>query len=351
MSAPRRFRARPVFRPWRGLDLPYQPRPLMIVALATLASLVLAVITMLTGGFTISPLEVWNTLLGASDGVSTLVVVGLRLPRIVACILVGAALGVSGGIFQGLSRNPLASPDIIGFTAGASTGVLILLLVEGASATMGLSAGAMLGGFGTALLVYLLALRRGIHGQRLILVGIGVGAMLSAFNAYLITRAELEAAQTARIWLHGSLNGIGWAQIGPLAIWSAVLMPLALLLSPRLKLLELGDDLAAGLGLPTNLAKLQLIVVSVGLAAAAIAAAGPIGFVALAAPQLAQRLGKSGGIDLPGSASIGAALMLAPDLIAQRLLAPFQIPVGLVTGALGGAYLLYLLGREWRKTD
>ncbi|SEP64604.1 iron complex transport system permease protein [Devosia sp. YR412] len=351
MSERPSFPARPVFRPWRGVALPYQPRSLALLAIATAIGLVLAVITLLTGGFSISPLEVWTTLWGGSDQVSTLVVVGLRLPRIVACVLVGAALGVSGGVFQGLSRNPLASPDIIGFTSGAATGVLVLLLVEGAGATMGLSAGAMLGGFGTAFVVYLLALRRGVHGQRLILVGIGVGAMLSAFNAYLITRAELEAAQTARIWLHGSLNGIGWAQVGPLAMWCIVLLPLALLLAPRLKLLEMGDDLAKGLGLPSNRAKLQLIVVSVGLAAAAIAAAGPIGFVALAAPQLAQRLARTGGIDLLGAAAMGAVLMLAADLAAQRLLAPFQIPVGLVTGAMGGAYLIYLLAREWRKTD
>lgn len=343
---------RPVLRPLPGVALPYHPRSFTLAGLVLLAGLGLAVATLLTGEFTIAPAEIWQTLLGASDdGVSILVVVGLRLPRIVACILVGAALGLSGAIFQGLARNPLASPDIIGFTAGAATGVLVLMLVEGGAFTMSLSLGAILGGFGTALLVYLLALRRGVHGQRLILVGIGVGAMLSAFNAYLITRAELEAAQAARIWMYGSLNGIGWAQVQPLALWCLVLVPLALLLSPRLKLLEMGDEIAASLGLPSNRAKVQLILVSIGLAAAAISAGGPIGFIALAAPQLAQRLARSPGIDLLASASMGAALLLAADLVAQRLMAPFQIPVGLVTGALGGAYLLYLLGREWRKTE
>lgn len=343
---------RPVLRPWPGLALPYHPRSLVLLLICLVIGILLAVVTMLTGEFTISPVDVWQTMMGNNaDGVSTLVVLGLRLPRIVACILVGVALGISGGIFQGLARNPLASPDIIGFTAGASSGVLVLMLVEGAGATMGLSMGAILGGFATAVLVYLLALRRGVHGQRLILVGIGVGAMLTALNSYLITRAELEAAQSARIWLHGSLNGVGWAQVGPLALWMLVLTPLAFLLAPRLQLLELGDDISSSLGLPSNRAKLQLIAVSVGLAAAAISAAGPIGFVALAAPQLAQRLARSGGISLVTSAGMGAVLLLAADLVAQRLLAPFQIPVGLITGALGGGYLLYILAREWRKTD
>jgi len=341
-----------IWQPWSGLSLRYHRRSMALIGITLLVALLTAIVTLLTGEFTLSPLAVWHTLIGQqSDSVATLVVLGLRLPRIVACVLVGAALGVSGAIFQAMARNPLASPDIVGFTTGAATGVLVLLLVDGAAATMSLSLGALLGGLGTAILVYLMALRRGVHGQRLILVGIGVGAMLSAFNAYLITRAELEAAQEARIWMHGSLNGVTWAQVWPLALWSIALLPVAFLLARPLRLLEFGDDIATGLGLPTGRARLQLIVISVALAAAAISTAGPIGFIALAAPQLAQRLSRAGAIGLAPSAAMGAALLLAADLIAQRLLAPFQIPVGLITGALGGAYLLYLLGREWRKTD
>ncbi|WP_273690195.1 FecCD family ABC transporter permease [Ketogulonicigenium vulgare] len=343
---------RPVFRPLPGLAIPYHPRTLWVTQIALIASLALVLMTLLTGAFAISPLGVWSVITGQSqDSVADLVVLGLRLPRIIACLFIGAALGISGGIFQALARNPLASPDIVGFTAGAGTGVLVLMLVEGTAIGISLSFGAILGGFATALAVYLLALRRGVHGQRLILVGIGVGAMLSAFNAFLMTRAELEAAQAARLWLHGNLNGVTWPQVVPLILWCALLLPLSLLLAPKLRILEMGQDIAASLGLNHHRAQLQLIGVSICLAAAAIAVGGPIGFIALAAPQLAQRIAKSPGIDLICTASIGAVLLLAADFVAQRLLAPFQIPVGLVTGAMGGAYLLYLLSREWRKTD
>ncbi|KKB78393.1 membrane protein [Devosia soli] len=330
--------------------MPYHRRSLWVVAIAFAVTIALIIATLLTGEFTLSPRGVLDALTGRqSDDLANLVVLELRLPRILACLLVGATLGLSGAIFQGMARNPLASPDVVGFTTGAATGVLVLLLVEGFAVTASLSIGAMIGGFGTALLVYLLALRRGIHGQRLILVGIAVGAMLAALNAYLITRAELESAQAARIWMHGSLNGVSWPQVLPLVFWTALLVPIALALSRRLGLLELGDELAASLGLSLHRAKAQLIVVSIMLAAVAISVGGPIGFIALAAPQLAQRLARTGGVSLLPSAALGASLLLGADLLAQRMLAPFQIPVGLLTGALGGAYLLYLLARDWQR--
>ncbi|WP_052951663.1 FecCD family ABC transporter permease [Devosia soli] len=341
---------RRVWRPMDRISLPYHRRSLWVVAIAFAVTIALIIATLLTGEFTLSPRGVLDALTGRqSDDLANLVVLELRLPRILACLLVGATLGLSGAIFQGMARNPLASPDVVGFTTGAATGVLVLLLVEGFAVTASLSIGAMIGGFGTALLVYLLALRRGIHGQRLILVGIAVGAMLAALNAYLITRAELESAQAARIWMHGSLNGVSWPQVLPLVFWTALLVPIALALSRRLGLLELGDELAASLGLSLHRAKAQLIVVSIMLAAVAISVGGPIGFIALAAPQLAQRLARTGGVSLLPSAALGASLLLGADLLAQRMLAPFQIPVGLLTGALGGAYLLYLLARDWQR--
>lgn len=343
---------RRTWRPLPGVALPYHPRSLWLLAISVIVMLGLVIATLLSGEFTLSPAGVWQTLTGQQDDhLANLVVLELRLPRMLACILVGLALGLSGAIFQGMARNPLASPDVVGFTTGAATGVLVLLLVEGLAVTASLSIGAMIGGFGTALIVYVLALRRGVNGQRLILVGIAVGAMLAALNAYLITRAELESAQAARIWMHGSLNGVTWPQVLPLVLWSLILVPAALALSRRLGLLEFGDDIASGLGLPVNRSKTQLIIVSITLAAVAISVGGPIGFVALAAPQLARKLAGTGNITLIPSAAIGATLLLAADLLAQRLLAPFQIPVGLLTGALGGSYLLYLLSREWRRVD
>ena len=339
MTAPRVLRG-----PGR-IAVRYHRRSASTVVVLLLGCAVIWAVTMSTGEYALSPAQVWHTLTGGGDHTSRLVVLDLRLPRSFAAILVGMALGLSGAIFQSLSRNPLGSPDIIGFTTGSATGALVVILVIGETSAT-LVFGTLIGGFATAIAVYLLAYAQGIHGQRLILVGIGIGAMLASINDYLLTRAELEQAQAAKTWLFGSLNAIAWPHVLPLAVTLAVLVPITLALGPRLRALELGDDVAAGLGVPVNRSRLMLLLCGVTLAGAAIAAAGPIGFLALAAPQLARRLTRAPSMPLIPSAVMGALLLLGADLIAQRALAPFQIPVGLVTGALGGGYLMWLLTRE-----
>ncbi|MFK3985750.1 FecCD family ABC transporter permease [Micromonospora sp. NPDC050397] len=322
-----------------------RPRSAWTVVGLLVACAAVWTVTMATGEYALGPAAVWHVLTGGGDHTSRLVVLDLRLPRTFAALLVGAALGLSGAIFQSLSRNPLGSPDIIGFTTGSASGALVVILVLGqASATLVL--GTLLGGFATAIAVYLLAYAQGIQGQRLILVGIGIGAMLASVNDYLLTRADLEQAQAAKTWLFGSLNAVSWPQVVPLAIAVTVLVPLTLTLAPRLRALELGDDAAAALGVRVDRSRLLLLLAAVSLTAAAIAAAGPIGFLALAAPQLARRLTRSAGMPLVPSLAMGALLLLTADLVAQRALAPFQIPVGLVTGALGGGYLMWLLTRD-----
>ncbi|MEV4625005.1 iron chelate uptake ABC transporter family permease subunit [Micromonospora sp. NPDC049523] len=322
----------------------YHRRSAATVAVLLLGCAVIWAVTMSTGEYALGPGQVWHVLTGGGDRTSRLIVLDLRLPRTVAALLVGMALGLSGAIFQSLSRNPLGSPDIIGFTTGSASGALVVLLVVGETSGT-LVFGTLLGGFATAIAVYLLAYAQGIHGQRLILVGIGIGAMLASVNDYLLTRAELEQAQAAKTWLFGSLNAIAWRHVVPLAVALAVLVPVTMALGPRLRALELGDDIAAGLGVPVNRSRLMLLLCGVTLAAAAITAAGPIGFLALAAPQLARRLTRAPSMPLIPSAMMGALLLLGADLLAQRALAPFQIPVGLVTGALGGGYLMWLLTR------
>jgi iron complex transport system permease protein len=201
----------------------------------------------------------------------------------------------------------------------------------------------------TALAVYLLAMKRGGSGYRLVLVGIGIAAMLESANSYLLTRADITDAQAAAVWLTGSLNGRGWEQVRPTAVALAVLLPLAVRLGRDLRILELGDDLGRALGVSAERTRLGAVLVGVGVTAIATAATGPIAFIALAAPQVARRLTNASGPNIVASAFMGAALLVTSDLAAQRLFAPRQLPVGVMTGAVGGLYLAWLLRREWRR--
>ena len=290
-------------------------------------------------------------LLASPSELDTLVAWDLRLPRILAALLTGACLASAGWIFQRMSRNALASPDIIGLSTGSATGGLVVILLLG-QADPGQTAGSvplgtLAGGLLTIALVYALSARRGIGGQWMILAGIAVGALLSAVNDYLITRADIDDALLARTWLFGSLQGADWSQVSVMALLGLPLLALAALQAPSLELLEMGDDVAASLGLPVRRARAMLRVVAVALTALVIALAGPSGFVALVAPQLARRLCR-GGSYFPAVALMGALLCVASDTLARTMLAPFQIPVGLVTSMLGGAYLVWLLAREWK---
>ena len=264
-------------------------------------------------------------------------------------MVVGAALGLSGAIFQSVSRNALGSPDIIGFTVGSATGALSVVLIGSLSSTgVGMGMGAIIGGFATAAVVMLLAGARGgaTMGQKMVLIGIAVSAMLSSVNDYLITRGDLEKAEAAKTWQHGSPNALSWNQMSVQAVLLLVAIPLVLLLTRRLRTLELGDDLAAGLGLPVKKTVNLLVAAAVLLVAVAISVAGPIGFLALVAPQIAHRLWNTPGTAMWHSALLGSVILVLADFVSARALAPFQIPVGLVTGALGGAYMLWLLYRQ-----
>lgn len=270
------------------------------------------------------------------------IVLEWRLPRVVIAVVGGIALGLSGAIFQSITRNPLGSPDIIGFNSGAFTGALIVTLVVGGN-YVAMVSGALIGGLATALVVYLLAWSRGVQGFRLIVIGIAISAVLNAFNDYLQLRADLNAAIAAASWGMGSLADLGWQDVVPVTIAIAVLVPLLALMSRRLGMLEFGDDIASALGIPVERTRLLLLVIGVALTATVTAVAGPIVFVALAAPQLARRLTRSAGITLVPSAAMGAALLLVSDVVAQRIIAPAALPVGAVTVTLGGIYLIALL--------
>ena len=323
------------------------PRRGVVVAVASvLLTLALAVVALGLGDLPLSPAEVVHALFATDGGFTTTVVRDWRLPRVLGAVVFGGALAISGAIFQSLTRNPLGSPDVIGFATGAYTGALIALTVIGTGA-VSLSLGALVGGLATAVVVYLLAYRRGMQGFRLIIVGIAVTAMLQSVNLFLLLRAQEEVAMAASIWGAGSLSLMNWGTLLPAVIALAVCLP-GLLLVPQLRQLELGDDAAAAHGVDVERSRLGRVLFAVALVAIVTAATGPIAFVALAAPQVARRLAGSAGIPIAGSAFIGALLLLSADLIAQHTL-PVDVPVGIVTVVLGGIYLLTLLIQEARR--
>jgi len=338
-----------VVRSPRGrIALRVERRPFVVGCVLALLLAALAIVGIATGDYPLSPREVVETLLGGGDPSSEFIVETLRLPRVVCALLVGGALGLAGAIFQSVTRNPLGSPEIVGFTWGSAAGAVIVITVVGSNAGAAVSGGAVGGGLLTALLVVGLAWRHGIQGYRLVLVGIGVGLVARALTEYLLTRARVEDATQAAIWIAGSLNGRGWEQARPLAAALAVLAPLALALGPTLRALELGDDAARALGARVDGGRLALIAIAVALTAVATAAAGPIAFVALAAPQVARRVTRASGPGLIPAMLMGALLLEASDCAAQRVWPAQQLPVGIVTGAIGGCYLAWLLASEWR---
>ncbi|KUJ67347.1 hypothetical protein ACZ90_30075 [Streptomyces albus subsp. albus] len=331
----------------RGLSVRVDPRALLVGGLLAAAALAMGVVLIGTGDYAVPPMDVLRTLFGGGTAAQDFIVNELRLPRVLVGLLVGAALGLSGAIFQSVSRNPLGSPDVIGFGQGSAAGALtVIVLFQGSETAV--AVGAVCGGLLTGIAVYALAWRRGVHGYRLVLVGIGVSAMLSAVNGYLLTKADVLDAARALVWITGSLNGRDWAQVWPLVCVCAVLMPLALGHARALRMLEMGDDSAYALGVRVERTRLVMMLAAILLTAAAAAAAGPISFVALVAPQVARRLTRAPGPNLLPSAWTGAALLVTADWASQRAFGSDQLPVGVLTGILGGGYLLWLLAAERR---
>lgn len=322
-------------------------RSVVVCVALALVVIVIALVALAIGSYQLSVGQVISALTGGGTGLVHDIVVEWRLPRVAATIVFGAALGVSGAIFQSLMRNPLASPDVIGFSSGSYTGALIVIILINGS-YLAVAGGALLGGVATALLVYLLAWRRGMQGFRLIIVGIGISAMLASLNTWMMLTADLEVAMSAAAWGAGSLNGASWHQVAIGGAFIAVLLALAGTLSRPMRQMELGDDTAASQGVRIAVARLGLIVVGVALTATVTAASGPIAFISLAAPQIARRVVRTAGITLAPAALMGALLLGIADFVAQHV-APTPLPVGVITVMIGGSYLGWLLFTETRK--
>ncbi|MBP5125749.1 FecCD family ABC transporter permease [Pseudomonas protegens] len=332
-----------------SLSLRWQPRTALVCAVLLVAMLLLWALLLGTGSLSLGPEQVLANLLGqGQDPTAQRVLQRVRLPRALTATLVGAALGMAGAIFQSISRNALGSPDVIGFTTGAASGAIVQIMLFDAG-PLATSLAAVAAGLGTALLVLLLA-RNGHSsgGYRLVLVGIGVGASLSGLNSILLVSGNLDQAMFAQLWLAGSLNTRTWSHVLPAALGLLLIAPIALYHARRINLLEMGDATASQLGVAVEHTRLIMVLAAVGLTAIATAAAGPIAFIALAGPQLARRLTRSADVPLGSGALTGAVLLLAADLLSQRLAFHANLPIGLMTGLLGGFYLLWLLGRSRR---
>ncbi|WP_052020643.1 FecCD family ABC transporter permease [Actinokineospora spheciospongiae] len=323
-------------------------RTLVFTAAAVLVILGLGLLGLCYGAVWASPAKVFAALSGSSGG-SSVVIRDWRLPRVLSGVVFGAALGVAGAIFQGITRNPLGSPDVIGLDSGAYTGALIALTVASGTSAQ-LTTGSVLGGVATATAVYLLSRKGGLSGLRLVVIGIAVNAMLTAVNSWIVLRAELEVAIAAGSWSAGSLNGVGWDDLAiPFAVL-AVLLVLLALRSQATHQSGLGGEVAVTTGVGLERLRLHLVLIGVGCTATVTAVAGPIAFVALAAPQIGRRLAGAPGVPLLPAALTGAALLQGGDLLAQALLAPVALPVGVVSTAIGGCYLIWLLTKEVRRT-
>lgn len=319
--------------------------PLMLLCLAVVI-VVAIVMNVGRGEYPISPLDIVKTVLGIDTGNPdhAFVIHTLRLPRTLVAFMVGVALAISGTIFQGLTRNPLADPGIIGINAGASLAAVAVIILFPSAPIYTLPLSAFAGALLMAVLIYSLAWNKGSSPILLILIGIGLSAIASATTSLLITFGEIYNVSDALVWLAGSVYGRSWEQVFSLLPWLIVFVPMALTLARHLNALNLGDDVAKGLGTRVEWQRGLLVLVGVALAGAPVATAGMIGFVGLIAPHLGRQLvGPNHEGLVPTSALLGGVIVVLADLLGRTLFAPIELPCGVVTAAIGAPYFLYLL--------
>jgi iron complex transport system permease protein len=322
-------------------------RGIRIGVVLTVLIVVAGGLALTLGAAAIAPADLLAALVGRADRLTQFVLFDLRLPRLEAAVLVGGCLGLSGALFQSLARNPLASPDVIGITAGASATGSIAMIGFGLTG-LALSGSVVIGTLVTALVIYLLSWRDGISGYRFVLIGIGIAAVCGGVVSYLLTTADLTDVQQALVWITGSLNSVDPVSLAVLAASALVLVPCALLLGRPLTALGLGDDTATAIGVRAERTRVLVVVVAVMLAAVAVAVAGPIAFVAFVAAPIARRLVGRGSLALLPAALVGALVLVVSDIVAQFAIPGVVFPVGVVTGIVGAPYLLWILTRTNR---
>jgi iron complex transport system permease protein len=300
------------------------------------------------GSLWIHPMEVLKAVFGRGDDLSTTVLYSFRLPRVAMAVLAGITLAASGALLQSVTRNPLASPDIIGVTGGASAAGVAFLVVTAGTLSIGwLSAAAIAGAAATALLLFALSWKGGLSPLRLVLIGIAIQTAMSSLSSLLIVTSPHYLATQAFTWLTGSVYGSSWDNVLVLLIWALIFIPIAWGLARKANIHELGEDVATGVGGRVTRERTALILVSAALAGAAVSQVGAIGFVGLIAPHIARKLvGPSFGGVLPTASLIGALLLLVSDTLARTAFAPNDIPAGVFTAAVGAPFFIYMLIRH-----
>lgn len=322
-------------------------RTLLTCGVLAAAILAMFCLSLMVGRTYYPPSDVLAVLLGQDVPGASFTVGTLRLPRAVLAVLAGACFGLGGVTFQTMLRNPLASPDIIGISSGASAAAAFGIVILGLSGTA-VSLLSIVAGLLVALLIHLLSSRGGVAGTRLILVGIGISAMLTSLTDWVLSKAGQWDLQEALRWLTGSLNNTSWEQALPVLAALVVLGPVLLSRSGELRITQLGDDAAQALGVRTGRTRLVVVVAAVGLIAFATSASGPIAFVAFLSGPIAARIVGPGASPMLPAAAVGALLVLVADLVGQFATGT-RYPVGVVTGVLGAPYLLYLIVRVNRR--
>jgi len=320
----------------------------IVLAMLALLALVSLVFNISQGEYPVPPLQVVKTILGLPANPDYAFVINtLRLPRALVALLVGMGLATAGTILQGLTRNPLAAPEIIGINSGASLVAVAFIVLLPGIAVGWLPVAAFLGGLAAAIAIYLLAWNQGSSPVRLILVGIGLTALTGSLTSLMITFGEINAVSQALVWLTGSVYGRSWQHLWPLLPWLFVFLPLTLVLARDLDTLNLGDNLAQGLGSRVEWTRSVLLLCTAALAGASVATAGTIGFVGLMAPHLARQfVGPSHAGLVPVAALTGACIVELADLAGRLLFAPIELPCGVITAVIGAPYFLWLLYRN-----
>lgn len=309
---------------------------------AAVAVAIAVTLSLSIGDYPLTLAQVGQTLWGHGSAVENYIVLQVRAPRTLMAVLAGAALGIAGAVLQGLLRNPLASPDLLGISGGSGLAAVFAMLVLGVTGP-GLTLWAFVGGIAVAALLLAAGRAATAGGYRLILAGIGVAFLASAATNYLMVTTQVEKAQTALLWLVGSLSSTPWWQVVTLAIVVTLSAPLLVAAARWLPLHQMGTPSATALGVPPRLVQPLVVSAAVLLTASTAAFIGPVSFVALCAPAIARALLRHGAIGIATSALVGAAILAGADLVAQFGIPGMQVPVGVVTGAFGAVFLLWLL--------
>lgn len=315
-----------------------------------LVTMVVFIISTGLGDMKINPVTVVSVFFGGGTEMEKLVVQSFRLPRIIVALVVGMSLAVTGGILQGMIRNPLASPDVLGITGGASTAVVLFLAIfsnDSNALTVSIQwmpLAAFIGSAVAGVLVYIFAWKNGVSPVRLVLIGIGLSALFQALTTMMMLLGPIYRASQANIWITGTVHGSTWTNVFTIVPWALTLMLVAFFMARKVNVLGLGDDVATSVGTSVQKLRFMLLLISTALIGSSVAFAGGIGFVGLMAPHMARRLvGSVYGALLPVSALIGAILVMMADLIGRTMFSPLEIPAGVFTAGIGAPYFIYLL--------